>query len=129
MSVVPQDIHGVAVTLAEGQDEACWRSSLSRAYYAAYHACEAWHAQMPLPGSIINANGSHQRLCSQLRHPAPGSPQAASSKSKTLGAQLDVLRVRRKVADYVLHDAVDQTEARNIAAIASLMLQKVSTFP
>jgi len=84
---------------------------------------------MPVPGSVGVDGGSHQKLCNQLRHPAPGSPDDAARKSRTLGAQLDALRVRRKVADYELEEQVDQVEAKGIAATSALMLQKMATFP
>ena len=119
----------MAVSLSDGADEACWRSALSRAYYAAYHACNAWHDLMPMPGSVVGVGGSHQRLCSRLRHPAPEASQESARKSRTLGAQLDALRVRRKVADYELKDLVDQAEAKTAAATVSIILQKVAIQP
>jgi hypothetical protein len=129
MSVSPHDICQVADELSKGTNEAAWRSALSRAYYAAYHACDHWHSQMPVPGSVGGEGGSHQKLCNQLRYSAPGSPDVAARKSRTLGAQLDALRVRRKVADYQLEQQVDQAEAKGMAATSALLLQKMATFP
>jgi hypothetical protein len=129
MSVVPQDIHNVAASLSGGSDEACWRSSLSRSYYSVFHACALWHAQLPLPGSQGAGGGSHQRLCSQLRNPGVSGDAALVHKSKTLGMQLDALRVRRKVADYDIAETVDQAEALSISQLAGTILKKTETFP
>lgn len=124
MSIEPRHFHEVATLLADGSDEAAWRSAVSRAYYAAYHACDAWHDRLPLPGSVVGEGGSHQQLCSRLKNPAPGTEAEAARRSRLLGQQLNALRARRKLADYLLQDSIDQHEAKTMCATVGLMLDK-----
>lgn len=130
MTVGVADLHALAVDLAAGADEARWRSSVSRAYYASYHACEAWHGQLPMPGTKSPpGTGVHHSFCHQLKHPAPGTAAALAKKSKIMGMMLDVMRGRRKVADYDLGDTLDQAEALSVCANAGHLMAKAAEFP
>ena len=84
-----------AEQFAEGLTEAVLRSAVSRAYYGAFHealallhACGVW---LPKTEQVHVKVGYCLRDC--------GDPDAA-----TAGQQLDVLRSRRRIADYDLGD-------------------------
>lgn len=130
MTVGVTDLHALAVDLSAGANEVHWRSSISRAYYASYHACNDWHSQMPLPGTKAPpGTGMHQSFCHQLKNPAPGTAEALAKKSKLMGMMLDVMRDQRKVADYNLGDSVDQAKAKSVCVNATALMAKAAVFP
>ena len=101
MSVNAADIYHLAAQLSKGATEAELRSAVSRAYYAAYHACLAWHKNLPSPGSNSGpAGGVHQELCNRLKNPAPEVSPDLMKSSRRLSVMLSVLRSQRGLADY-----------------------------
>lgn len=118
MSITPNDIRVVADALHAAGDEASLRSSISRAYYSAYHNCHAWHDGLPQPGLSGAQGGVHQRFVEQLRNPHTACSAAQARKSKLLGMRLDILRKRRKVADYDLASSLTAAESANQLQIA-----------
>lgn len=103
MSVQPREILDVAKSLAETpKGEACYRSVINRAYYAAYNGAKRFHGNLATPGTVVNANGSHEQLISALDNPTiPRSPEYWTSKgiSKTLRLAF----AARVNADYYLN--------------------------
>ena len=90
-----RDFIACAEQFAEGITEAVLRSAVSRAYYGAFHealallhACGVW---LPKTEQVHVKVGYCLRDC--------GAPDTAKA-----GQQLDVLRSKRKVADYDLAD-------------------------
>jgi uncharacterized protein (UPF0332 family) len=90
-----RDFINCAEQFAEDRTEAVLRSAVSRAYYGAFHealallhACGVW---LPKTEQVHVKVGYCLRDC--------GDQDAAMA-----GQQLDVLRSRRKIADYDLHD-------------------------
>jgi uncharacterized protein (UPF0332 family) len=90
-----RDFLACAEQFAEGHAEAVLRSAVSRAYYGAFHeasallhACGVW---LPKTEQVHVKVGYCLRDC--------GDPDAAIA-----GQQLDVLRSRRRIADYDLED-------------------------
>lgn len=128
MSVTPADLLALAGSLAAGDDEARWRGAISRCYYAAFHACGAWHDALPMPGSNAGpAGGVHQELINRLRNPDACVPQAGRDLSKVMAAKLDALRHQRVQADYHLADAMDAVLAANACAHCAEMLNRVAS--
>ena len=100
MPIQPADFLAVAQGLAASSDECALRSATSRAYYAAYHACDAWHAGLPAPGSNQGPpGGKHQVLINQLKF-----PDSSLGVDRKPSIKLDVMRQRRTQADYRLSD-------------------------
>ena len=90
-----RDFIDCAEQFAEGRTESVLRSAVSRAYYGAFHealsllhVCGVW---LPKTEQVHVKVGYCLRDC--------GDPDAALA-----GQQLDVLRSRRKIADYDLND-------------------------
>lgn len=105
MPIQPADFLAVAQGLAASSDECALRSATSRAYYAAYHACDAWHAGLPAPGSNQGPpGGKHQVLINQLKFPDSSLGVDRKQLSRFTSIKLDVMRQRRTQADYRLSD-------------------------
>ena len=129
MSVVSGEILALANELGEGITECHWRSSVSRAYYAAYHGCRIWHDALPVHGSNIGADGGkHQVLINQLSNPAPEIRDGElKKKSKLLAAQLTALRTQRVAADYYIHQSLDKVSQRNACVLAKQILERLNS--
>lgn len=103
--------------------EAFLRSASSRHYYAAYHAATGWLQRLPGMHSIGGpAGGVHQQLLNGLRAPDPATSPAAKLQGRKLAAKLDVMRARRRVADYLLTDGFATGEAQHQAQLAAELL-------
>ena len=105
-----------AEKFAKGSSEAELRSAVSRAYYGAFHealallhACGIW---LPKTEQVHVKVGYCLRDC--------GDPDTAKA-----GRQLDILRSKRKVADYDLDDNrfADSSDARREALRARQVLE------
>lgn len=127
MTIQKEDLLAVADQLLSGETEACWRSAVSRAYYAAYHGCDDWHNQLPVPGSDNGPRGgTHQVLINRLRNPAPGTKGEVVILSRILAAKLEVLRGDRHVADYRLDETLDEARALRGKVLAVAILEKLA---
>jgi hypothetical protein len=101
-----KDFYSLAVSLAAGSTPAEMRSSISRAYYGAFHrACELlehWRIALPLGPEC------HTKVRFLLEQSGDAEIAAVSSK-------LSTLRIARNNADYALKRA--QAETRKIVAV------------
>lgn len=112
MAITDLDLLRVAQPLSASTDEADRRSGISRAYYAAFHRAQAWHASLPMPGSNRGPDGGeHQQLINKLRNPDASLKPEVAKMSRTLGAKLEAYRNRRVTADYKLTSSIDPGEA------------------
>lgn len=126
MPIIYGDVLAVAKALSktDSATEADYRSAISRAYYAMYHRALHWEDALPAKGHNIGpAGGVHQQLVNRLANPDTkkcSSDQAnASIKVKM---RLDVLRQRRKTADYELDKSVSKLECiQQIQQVESLI--------
>lgn len=126
MSVTKEDLLQLARELVLTADEVQWRAAVSRAYYAAYHGCVVWHEGMPTPGSAGSKPvGVHQTLLNQLRNGAPEWTPDHKFLGRTLSAQLNALKAKRKVADYSLDEFFDQALAASDCAAAENLVSKL----
>jgi uncharacterized protein (UPF0332 family) len=93
----------VAEILANSEEkdkEAIFRTSISRAYYAAYHEVAETYSyikQIPRSDHVFD---NHQQFIRTLRQ------EPKKSNFKTLGNQLNSLKSDRIKADYKLNDTV-----------------------
>lgn len=115
----PADLLALARELVAKESETDWRSAASRAYYAAFHACVAWHGKLPVPGSVGSAVGSHEQLIQQLRNPAKECNADFQKRSKWLSMQLSSLKAIRVEADYQLTVVMTRDRAQTACELAS----------
>lgn len=124
MSVTPGDLLDWAHATASHEGETAQRASTSRAYYAAYHASDRWHAKLPAPGCLTKADGgAHEKLIDRLRNPAPECSPEDKATSRRLAHMLVALRVKRVLADYHLEQPFDAALAATTCQSARLLLE------
>jgi uncharacterized protein (UPF0332 family) len=111
MSITASDIVTHAKALQANGSEAEQRNVMSRAYYAAYHDCNAWHRALPTPGSVgtAAAGGVHSQLIAVLSNPMVKGRDATRSKMR--GYRLKALKMIRTKADYQLEESIETSEA------------------
>ncbi len=103
MSSTPTDLLACAEAIAvKAACEANYRSAISRAYYAGYHAAYGFHDSLPVPGSANGVNGSHEILVQQLYHPGVKNSAPEYLKSLALAKLLNQAKVLRTHSDYKL---------------------------
>ena len=101
MSVAPRELLASAEEIRKTQsDEAGHRATISRAYYAAYHAAYAFHVSLPSPGSVGKATGRHEQFVSQLTTPTFSPANPRNLLSRRVGTILRDVARARVVADY-----------------------------
>ena len=94
MPVTPDDIHGSAAALSEGDGEIDWRNAGSRAYFAAFHRCRRLAMQLE-PHVDVSRSDAHQVVPDILR---------AGGKPRQLSYMLAQCRRTRNMADYDIDD-------------------------
>lgn len=127
MTVEITSFLGVAQSLMNTGKECHDRSSVSRSYYAAYHACVQWEKTLKAPGSAIGEPGGiHQQLVNRLMNPAPEISLEEKTRSKILGGQLNTFKAHRHFADYHLNiDKEFNVWAKNDLENIKLMIEKI----
>jgi hypothetical protein len=100
MPITSKELLQLAQELAASPTEVKRRAAISRAYYAAYHRCFDWEKKLPLAGEDHGLHGSHAALIARLKHPHERCEEAAADCSRRVGAQLEVQREHRALADY-----------------------------
>lgn len=128
MSTTPIALLGLAREIYSGGGEHHMRSSISRAYYAAYHGCKTWCEDLPGIASIGGGleGGVHQNLVNQLQNPAPEvTCPLIRKKSKLLGARVQVFKMHRVKADYFLTEAHPYSDwaANTISGVEQMLAQ------
>lgn len=124
MGITTEELFAIGDEVRSGATEVHLRSAVGRYYYAAYHACQAWHSQLPAAGSEGSTGGVHQRFISQLRWPSSLCSSEETKKSKLIAAKLDICRTRRKVCDYELQQNIEPGEVQNTRDIARDLLDQ-----
>lgn len=131
MTVLPKDVLSVAQSLFDGNDDAHFRSCISRAYYSAYHACDKWVDSLSGVASQGRGpeGGFHQQLINRLKSPAPEIKCLSTKKlSKMLGARLEVYKIQRVKSDYFLNEEnTYELWAKNCLPGVSKMLDEISS--
>lgn len=114
MTTSPSELLTAAQSVcAISKDEAMFRASISRLYYASYHRCFAYHAALPSLGSVGNANGLHEQLIAQLSNPAVKLPTADRLKSQAIGKMLRLMCANRVKSDYRCAETVQLSDMRD----------------
>ena len=124
MSISCTDLLALAQKLSQQDDETSLRSSVSRAYYAAYHFSNDWHGSLKAPGSNFWPNGGvHQQRINRLRHLAPEVKGEERKLSRIRAVALEVLRDQRHKADYNLDLNCEKSDALQACANAEILLK------
>lgn len=113
MSVTPNDLLNFARELHQGAStEVSHRNTISRAYYAAYHAATAFHAALPMGGvAPPDLAGVHSDLFYRLDHPTVDAADSRFKKSRLVGLKLRNFHALRIKADYRLPLDVNRDDA------------------
>ncbi|OWQ43713.1 hypothetical protein CDL60_28825 [Roseateles noduli] len=93
----------------EALTDACRRTVISRAYYAAYHRCTRWEGLLPHRSKHHPRGGVHAQLIGRLKDPNPACGLALMQRSEALGELLEEQFKRRVKADYELQIQTDQS--------------------
>jgi uncharacterized protein (UPF0332 family) len=112
--MIPQDFLRLAVQLAASSTEAEWRTAVSRAYYAAFHA--ARRLLEDLRFTVPRADAAHQYLIFRLNNCGEPSIQREAKV-------LDRLRQLRNRADYDWHLPFTRSHAQAEPANAQRVIQ------
>lgn len=127
MAVTVQSILEVARSLKDLNNEAGWRSCISRAYYAAFLHADAWHDALPSKGARPDRSGGrHHDLASGLiapTLPVDDSRRKASVSSGYILRDAHKLRVK---ADYLIHEHVSEADASQIIASAQKIIESLT---
>jgi uncharacterized protein (UPF0332 family) len=111
-----RDFLAVASNLAAGDEEAEWRSAVSRAYYAVFHvACELLRAQ---GFQVPRADRAHAYLWRRLSN-------CGDASISNAGRSLNELRGRRNEADYDSHRPVLRVDAENAVRLAEELVESL----
>lgn len=116
MPVVAEDYLKSAEELAQSSLEIDRRNSVSRAYYAAYHAIRASDVGARLENTQRQNGGVHQQLIDSLI------TSDAGSTARNLGVKLKTARQRRVRADYRLDDTIEGRDtAMQLAMVREIL--------
>ena len=119
MPTTYREIYAVAIDLSQGQSEAHWRSSISRAYYACLHLALSISRVQP------TGNDTHAQVWRALnelggRRPMGYNYRAAATKGRSL-------KQRRETADYELATSIPHTECLDALEQARKLLEALQS--
>jgi uncharacterized protein (UPF0332 family) len=112
--ITGRDFLDLARRLAAGSTEADWRTAISRAYYAAFHA--ARQLMQDLGFTVPRGDQAHRHLWLRLSN-------CGDATVRSAGANLDALRRERNRADYDLALSVRQPEALKLILSAEQIIR------
>lgn len=98
--------------------EASWRTSVSRAYYAAYCVTVEWMESMFIPKNADEHMGEHERWYTSL--------ELRSDDACDLVDALRALKAERVAADYKSHESITASTATEACEEARGILQDLS---
>jgi len=108
MAIEYKDILDSANRMLSSPSEVDQRNSISRAYYAAYHACHPVYDKLPMLAIEKTVKGGvHVKFISRFKH-------SVDIKVRQVGYILAALHQKRCVADYEIHMDVEQSDAQLI---------------
>lgn len=123
MSIRPGDLLALAADLLNSKDEVRLRASASRAYYAAYHLCDAIRFKLGVP--VEGKTGMHWALVFGLMRYAGGDAHI-QGEVRILGRILErALRIRHD-ADYKIDTDFSLIRAKEVNSLARSIEQAAS---
>lgn len=116
-----RDYLDVAKLLAAGCNEACWRSAIGRAYYAAFCTARSY-----VPALAPNSATSHSDVWNQFRTPS-GQPEPSGYRAIRDDAKaLKQLRIR---SDYRDTPPIYANDAENAVRLCENILSALDRLP
>jgi uncharacterized protein (UPF0332 family) len=109
-----RDFLSLAARLATANAEADWRTSISRAYYAAFHVARRLFADLNF--AVPRADRAHQYLVYRLSN-------CGDSATEQAGRDLETLRRLRNRADYDEAPTVTQPQSAAALQLAERIIQ------
>ena len=115
MTIRADDLHALALELKSSKEEVRLRAGASRAFYAAYHWCEAirFKFSIPRPSNV----GSHHALIQALSN-FEDAKKTTRSNIRILGRLLTRARRLRVAADYNLDEDFSVNKAEESVLLA-----------
>jgi uncharacterized protein (UPF0332 family) len=125
MSISPSQLFDLARALEERDEECAWRSSMSRAYYAAFHAAQDLGFEDWLDGELadtshIDPQRSHEKVIQKF----VGAKK--DLRLRSIGHMLKAMRKDRVRADYDLYVTIAEAEAASQLLVAEKVIEKIS---
>lgn len=127
MSIACADLHKLATTLSEMDEETAWRSATSRAYYAAYHSARLASSNLPDNKHFVIEGGTHARLIDKYKTYRSFS-SIEGKKARAIAYVLLDLKQRREACDYELDHDVFQDQAKVAVFQARALDEKLREF-
>jgi uncharacterized protein (UPF0332 family) len=118
----PLDILNFAESLAASDKEVELRSSISRAYYAAYHTAKLYTSFLPLPPNGDRRGGTHKQLIDRFLD------LNSDSRLRGVGYILQDMCTHRETADYNLDSQINAIKALTQVESAKRLVDKLSQF-
>jgi uncharacterized protein (UPF0332 family) len=128
MSATPEEMLSCAQALcADANCETKYRASISRSYYAAFHAARNFHNGLATPGSVGNSNGGvHAQLIAQLSNPGISKSNRKFFLSQAIAKSLRPIVDARVDADYHLDIDIEKSFADDIYTQASEVVARAT---
>lgn len=115
MAICVSDLIAYASATSVSAEEVSLRSSVSRAYYAAYHAARIFHEGLSSPGIVPPQEmGLHETLFYRLVNPSMQASDPSHLKSKQIGYKAKGLKPYRVKADYELAETVNADDMAHV---------------
>lgn len=110
---------------AVATEEASYRATVSRAYYAAYHCCRLYYASLPQLSTLMG-NGMHEQLINALTFPSKKLTSNGKARSEALGKYLRDMCQARVHADYRPDDALAKEKMDDAIGTAEMIFEFAS---
>lgn len=123
MAILPTDLMELAQRLVAENSECSQRSAVSRAHYAAFHACRAFAALHP--SFNPNASGSHHKALANFLMRFDVGPNDRDRTVREVGRVFDQLRALRNRADYSIHLEFSAGRAQAAILLARNILERI----
>lgn len=114
-----EDFLSISRQLSNNNDEASYRSSISRAYYASLHLCKQKLVDLDSNFSPSRSGGdSHKQIIDQYKMQSKGI-------LKSIGVQLDTLKGKRVKSDYIPFPEVTKKNSCEAIKLSEIIIGKL----
>jgi len=109
--------------LVNASHEIDYRNSISRAYYATFHALTPLSDHLPA-ATNYKSQGSHDKKISKLTRCSSDHSEAIMLKA--VGYEIQKRKAQRVTADYRIDEAVDKNDAEEQLLKAKFLLEQIA---
>lgn len=124
MPICQSEFYESAKELIGGGREIDFRNATSRAYYSAFHSCEAIVQSLGIPKYSDSSGGVHAQIIDSLENCSSG-PTEQKRKLKSVGYMLRQAKAYRVMADYSLTIPFDEETANATIKQVDRIMNKV----